>query len=264
MYKWDAEKYEQSSLHQKKLAEEYLSGVTFRGNEKVLDIGCGDGKTAAFISSLLPSGHVTGIDYSPEMIDFASKNYPVSEYPNLSFRFLDAQNLDYSNEFDLIISFSCLHWVPNHDAVFKGIKASLKNGGRTFLQFGVKSEISPLYVASQIVFSSEIWIQYNKGAIYPFRFYELEEYKKIVDKSGLNPTRVEVVDKEMKYDSKDKLIAMFESVILPLTGNIPEKHRKELLDEMFKKLFLKFPLQKGKISVKLPRLEVEVEKLLDE
>lgn len=50
-------------IDQKKL------GLT--GEESVLDIGCGDGKVTALLSSRLRNGKVKGIDSSPDMITLA-------------------------------------------------------------------------------------------------------------------------------------------------------------------------------------------------
>ena len=53
-----------------------LSAVDLRGDEAVLDIGCGDGAVSAFIAGLVPRGSVTGIDTSPDMIARATKRFP--------------------------------------------------------------------------------------------------------------------------------------------------------------------------------------------
>ena len=66
------------------------------------------------------------IDYSPEMIDFAKKRFPSTQYSNLRFEQGDAQNLIYNQEFDLVTSFACLHWIKDRLAVLRGIKCSLK------------------------------------------------------------------------------------------------------------------------------------------
>jgi len=130
MYHWDPSDYEKNSSAQERAAESVLSGLKLRGDESILDIGCGDGKVTAKIAALVPQGRVTGIDSSPEMIDFARKRYPSTQFPNLSFDRADAQKLDYNSEFDLVVSFACLHWIKDHIAVLRGIKQSLKPAGK--------------------------------------------------------------------------------------------------------------------------------------
>ncbi len=85
-YKWDPNQYHISSEAQKKLALELLSKAGLRGNESVLDLGCGDGKITAKIANLVPEGWVIEIDSSPEMIKFAQEHYPAKEYPKSVLR----------------------------------------------------------------------------------------------------------------------------------------------------------------------------------
>ncbi|KAF5426918.1 Trans-aconitate methyltransferase [Candidatus Methanomarinus sp.] len=61
MYKWNAKEYANFSAEQQKWAEELLSKLALKGNERVLDIGCGDGKITAGIAQLLPEGSVLAV-----------------------------------------------------------------------------------------------------------------------------------------------------------------------------------------------------------
>ena len=52
-----------------------------KGNEKVLDIGCKDGRITAKITSYLPNSSVLGVDISSETINFARSKLALSDYP---------------------------------------------------------------------------------------------------------------------------------------------------------------------------------------
>jgi len=69
MYSWDSEEYQISSSNQKKWGVELFSKLNLSGNEKVLDIGCGDGEITALIAGKVPHDSVIGIDSSRDMID---------------------------------------------------------------------------------------------------------------------------------------------------------------------------------------------------
>lgn len=73
MYKWEPEEYEISSSNQKKWGVELLSKLNFSGNEKVLDVGCGDGEITALIAKRVPHGFVVGIDSSEDMVYLAKE-----------------------------------------------------------------------------------------------------------------------------------------------------------------------------------------------
>ena len=70
-HEFDGKKYEQASSHQKEWGSKLIAELELKGNERVLDLGCGDGVLSAHIAELLPDGKVVGIDASQGMIDVA-------------------------------------------------------------------------------------------------------------------------------------------------------------------------------------------------
>jgi trans-aconitate 2-methyltransferase len=109
MTEWDATGYSEVSSLQRWLADQHLAMLELDGTERVLDIGCGDGRITAEIARRLESGSVLGIDPSTHMIDFA-KAHSEPAYPNLAFALGDATALPYRGEFDVVVSFNALHW----------------------------------------------------------------------------------------------------------------------------------------------------------
>src|SRR5258708_4895262 len=111
------------------MAEEVLSLLKLEGSERILDIGCGNGKTTAEIAARVPLGSVTGVDASAEMVAFA-KDHWTSAHPNLQFAVADARKLPFEHEFDLIASFNALHWIPDQALPLQGIHAALRPEGK--------------------------------------------------------------------------------------------------------------------------------------
>ena len=75
---WNPKDYAKNSDAQLKWAEELRRSLDLQGDESVLDVGCGDGKITADFSAALPKGQVVGVDSSPEMIAYATRNYPIT------------------------------------------------------------------------------------------------------------------------------------------------------------------------------------------
>ncbi len=90
---WNAADYAANSAAQQIWARELIAQLQLRGNEHVLDVGCGDGKVTAELARAVPKGSVTGIDTSPEMIRFARKTFFPGKHPNLDFQICDAQKI---------------------------------------------------------------------------------------------------------------------------------------------------------------------------
>jgi trans-aconitate 2-methyltransferase len=57
----------------------------------------------------LPEGFVLGIDLSEEMITFAKNHYPSEKFPNLAFMQINASELNFDSEFDIVFSNAVLH-----------------------------------------------------------------------------------------------------------------------------------------------------------
>ena len=49
--KWDAADYAKHSTEQQRWARELIAKLRLRGHERVLDIGCGDGKVTAELAA---------------------------------------------------------------------------------------------------------------------------------------------------------------------------------------------------------------------
>jgi ubiquinone/menaquinone biosynthesis C-methylase UbiE len=126
MTEWDAKAYSERNALQKWLADSHLAQLALDDTERVLDLGCGDGKITAEIARRLTTGSVLGIDPSTRMIAFAQAHFARIEYPNLAFAVGDATRLPYRGEFDLVVSFNALHWVRDQRAALRGIRAALK------------------------------------------------------------------------------------------------------------------------------------------
>jgi trans-aconitate 2-methyltransferase len=95
MYSWDPKLYSSNSSAQKNWGFELISKLHLNGNERFLDVGCGDGKLSAEVALSLPEGFVLGIDLYEEMITFAKNHYPPEKFSNLAFMQINANELNF-------------------------------------------------------------------------------------------------------------------------------------------------------------------------
>ncbi|MEW6104712.1 MAG: methyltransferase domain-containing protein [bacterium] len=259
MYKWDAEDYHKSSFEQQKWAKELILKLALKGNERVLDIGCGDGKISAEIAEKLPRGSILGIDSSFEMISFAKDNFSSK---NLAFQLQDARGMNFISEFDVVFSTSTLHWVIDHLPVLKGIKRSLKPGGRILLQMAGKGNAAKIIEVSETIVNSKRWNEYFTDFAFPWGFYGTDEYNVWLKDVGLKVKRVELIPKDMIHKGKEGLSGWIRTTWLPYTQRLPEELRDEFIGEIVDKYIKDYPPDnKGFIHIQMMRLEVEAEKL---
>jgi ubiquinone/menaquinone biosynthesis C-methylase UbiE len=101
-------------------------------NDRVLDLGCGAGGIAEYISDVT-GAHVTGLDYAATATDTASAR-TASKRDRLTFVVGDMNALQFDEQsFDKIISIDTIYWVANIDDAIDSMIALLKPGGRLAL-----------------------------------------------------------------------------------------------------------------------------------
>lgn len=109
--------------------------VTIAGlepGETVLDLGSGGGIDCFLAAQRVgPSGHVIGVDMTPEMISRARANADKMNVQNVDFRLGQIEDLPVDDEsVDVIISNCVINLSPDKAAVFSEIFRVLKPGGR--------------------------------------------------------------------------------------------------------------------------------------
>jgi len=260
-YRWDAYDYRSHSTVQQKWAQELIEKLGLVGNESLLDIGCGDGKNTATLASHLRSGRVVGIDSSKDMIGLAVKNYNAVLQPNLTFQLMDAGNLRFQNEFDIIFSNAALHWVLDHQPVLKGIYRSLKTGGRVLVQMGGKGNAKEVIDVFENIISVEPWAYYFQGFDFPYGFYSPREYKTWLQQAGFEVERCELVPKQMIHKNGEEFKGWVRTTWLPYLERVPVEMRSALIDELAGNYFKATDQsESGPVTTAMIRLEYSAQK----
>lgn len=137
--------------------------LALQEGETVLDLGSGGG-IDCFIAArgVGPTGHVIGVDMTPEMIDRARRNAASGEFGNVEFRLGEIEHLPVEDgTVDAVISNCVINLVPNKAQVFSEIFRTLKPGGRMSVSDIVLLGEIPL----QIRDSAEAYVSCLAGAI---------------------------------------------------------------------------------------------------
>lgn len=112
-----------------------LKLIKIEGNEKILDLGCGDGKQiSAFGKKLGKGGKIVGCDISEELIEKAKESAVKSNIEvSLLVHDMDQSFPFKDGEFDLFVSFFSIYYSKNPSKLMQEIKRLLKEGGRLFI-----------------------------------------------------------------------------------------------------------------------------------
>jgi trans-aconitate 2-methyltransferase len=257
-YKWDAADYAKSSSEQQRWARELIAKLDLNGDERLLDIGCGDGKVTAEIASNLPRGSVVGVDNSENMIALAQSAYPTEAVPNLRFEKQDASSLPFVSEFDVVFSNAALHWVLDHAPVLRGIQRSLRCGGKALLQMGGSGSAADVIATLDELLASNQWRDCFTGFGFPYGFYGPDEYRQWLHEAKLHAVRAELIPKDMVHRDRPAFEDWLRTTWLPYTQRVPEARRAAFTTQLVDKYLEAHPPDaNGAVHVKMVRLEVE-------
>jgi trans-aconitate 2-methyltransferase len=259
---WDADEYARHSSVQWQWAMELIAKLALRGDESILDIGCGDGKVTAHLAQILGNGSVVGIDAAATMIGRSTRQFPPEQYPNVSFVCMDATAIRLVQRFDWAFSNATLHWVADHVAVLTGTHDCLKPGGKILFQMGGRGNAQEIFRIVQEVTELSRWQQYFEDFIPPYHFYGPEDYEQWLAQCGFLPRRIELIPKDMQHRGRQGLIGWLRTTWFPYTDRLPAHLRDLFLEEVIENYTSLHPLDAdGNTHVEMVRLEVEAHAL---
>jgi len=260
-YRWDAEQYARNSSVQLQWALELMGKLALRGDERILDIGCGDGKVTAELARCVPHGEVVGVDSSQDMVRKAQTAFPRSSNSGLSFLHIDARDLSFRDAFNVVFSNAVLHWIKDHRPMLRGVARSLKPGGKLLFQMGGKGNGEEIFSVAASVTQADLWQPYFGGFEFPWGFYGPQEYEQWLTEEGLTPRRIELIPRDMKQDGRDGLIGWARTTWMPYTERLPAHLREQFLAQAADQYLAVHPLTtQGEAIVRMVRLEVEADK----
>src|SRR5919107_3106416 len=137
---WDAASYQRVSAPLEAMGREVLDRLELRGDERVLDAGCGTGRVTAALLERLPRGEVVAVDGSPAMVEEARGRLG----PRAEVFVADLCELELSAPVDAILSTATFHWIADHERLFERLHAALKPGGRLVAQCGGAGNIAAI------------------------------------------------------------------------------------------------------------------------
>ncbi len=250
---WKASAYAENSKGQAVWAKELIEKMALRGDESILDIGCGDGKITEMLSHLT-RGEVVGVDFSPEMIGYAK-----AAFSKPLFMQMDAQALSFNERFDVVFSNAALHWAKDHDAILQGIFKALKPKGRAILQMGGAGNGAKVFEAFHRIFPA--YAEYFEGFESPYTFHSDKTYETLLKGVGFSTYQAHLVPKDMVHDTLKAFRGWLETTWFPFINRVPSEQK-----EAFVKAWIEAystlcpPDSEGRVHVAMMRLEVQLSK----
>jgi trans-aconitate 2-methyltransferase len=182
---WDAGTYHRVSVPHEEWARSVLDRLPLRGDETVLDAGCGSGRVTGLLIERLPDGHVVAVDGSASMIEKVRETLRPGDEALVS----DLTELELDERVDAVFSSAVFHWVLDHDILFPRLAAVLRPGGAIAAQCGGAGNIDRLRAICDEVASSQPFAPYFEGFEDPWNYAGAEETEARLEVAGFADVR---------------------------------------------------------------------------
>lgn len=184
---WDARTYHRVSAPHQDWAQQLLDRLGLRGDETVLDAGCGSGRVTLKLLERLPRGRVIAVDGAPSMV--AAARDLLGDRATVLQSDLVELKLPDDDRVDAVFSSAVFHWIADHDALFARLFAALAPGGRVVAQCGGAGNIDVFRRHSDAVAARAPYAPHFAGWAGPWHYAGAEETASRLRYAGFTEVR---------------------------------------------------------------------------
>ncbi|HYP55046.1 MAG TPA: methyltransferase domain-containing protein [Solirubrobacterales bacterium] len=185
---WDAKAYDRLAAPQEEWSREVLARLPLRGDETVLDAGCGSGRVTKLLAERLPRGRVIAVDGSESMVATARDALaPFGE--RVEVLHSDLLDLELETEVDAVFSNAVFHWIFDHEELFRRLRAVLRPGGVLAAQCGGEGNVANWVAAVKRAAEREPFAEHLADRAEPWHYATAEETEARLERAGFADVR---------------------------------------------------------------------------
>lgn len=247
---WNGKIYRENTEQQQTVALPCIENYLFHPKCDVLDIGCGVGNLTHMIHQKTELGSTIGLDPSDSMLSVAR-----ADYPEITFERGKASDIIYTNQFDLITSFSALQWEKEQKKALLAFHKALRPQGSILL--AIPGPDFRLRQALANIATLPPWNSYLENFTSPGIIWEKEVYQKLLQETRFIPKRLATVQRNYQPTHSEKYRSLLRGM-LPHLEVIPETKKEDYLEAVFQEVVRIIGKNPPDFSVKV--LEVVAQK----
>lgn len=217
---WEAQTYGRISAPQFAWGSRIVERIPLRGDEDVLDAGCGTGRVTRLLAERVPGGTVLGVDGSHRMVQEASAQL-ADLASRVRFMQADLTELELAEPVDVIVSTATFHWVLDHDLLFRRLFAALRPGGLLVAQCGGDGNIARTLAAAREVAARDPYAAHLAGMRESWYFAGPEATEASLARAGFVEGHAGLEDADTPFATIDAAAEFLSTVVL--------RHHVELL-----------------------------------
>jgi trans-aconitate 2-methyltransferase len=211
---WNSPVYHRLSQPQVSWGKRVLSRLHLRGDERVLDAGCGTGRLTAELIEALPRGHVVGVDLSRNMLSLARERLWGKFGGRVGLVEADLVGLPFEHVFDGIVSTATFHWVLDHERLFASLGRVLRSGGWLHAQCGGGANLARLRRRVGELAQTPRYAPYLARFAEPWFYADAEPAAEILRRAGFVKVETSVEAAPTVLDSAQQYEEFVSNIIL--------------------------------------------------
>jgi trans-aconitate 2-methyltransferase len=227
---WRGSLYLEHTSHHRRHDPPFLDAIVLKPGTALLDLGCGDGAVTASLADRFPEAFVTGIDAAPDMIASAQRH----SGPNLRFECRRIQDLDFIEEFDVVVSIAALHWTPGRDqpSILSKIYGALRRRGQFLAEFGGAGNVQATIACANSIAMSGGYAPKIGRVGQPWYFPTPGDYKKLAEGAGFRHVTTELITQDRVFSEEEFEGWLVSQTLLPWTVHLDAATAIQFTDEV--------------------------------
>lgn len=224
---WDARAYSRVALPHRDWATALLDRLGLRGDEHVLDAGCGSGQVTRMLLERLPRGRVTGVDLSPAML--AEARAALSDAIAAGRLILienDLTRVRLPALVDAVFSNATFHWIQDHAALFANLARNMRPGALLVAQCGGAGNIAGVEHLADDILARPPFAAFRAALRRPYRFATAEETAALLRAAGFVEIETWLEPSPQRFADAAGFAEFLRTVVLrPYVDILPEALR---------------------------------------
>ncbi|MFL5737954.1 MAG: class I SAM-dependent methyltransferase [Actinomycetota bacterium] len=227
-HEWDAATYDALPLPHERWGARTLERLPLRGDEHVLDAGCGTGRDTALLLERLPAGRVTAVDASSTMLE-RLKSRLGDRLDRVDVIEADlTRPLPLRAPVDAVFSCAAFHWIADHQALFDNLAGVTRAHGRIVAECGGEGNIAKIAAAITNVLgpTSDVW-----------NFAGEAETRERLRRAGFEDVEVSLIPDPARFAPGEEFETYLATVVLGShLDRIPEADRATVVHQVADRL----------------------------
>lgn len=219
---WNPAQYERFQNERRRPFLDLLSLIDPRPNMRILDLGCGTGELTAYLHEQLGASETLGVDSSEAML----RKSESLRKESLRFEQNTIEAFTPRDNYDLVLSNAALHWVADHEGLFRRLRDVLTEHGQLAIQMPANDEHASHVTAADVARRFEIKPRHDP-------LLAPERYASLLYELGLKRqhVRVQIYGHELESSR---------AVVEWVKGTLLTDYEKQLSAEDFKRFVAEY------------------------